>query len=221
MTNRIEQLLSVLESIDGPISRPKIEQKRKQLQQIKKAREANPPDDSSGSQDGADDSFDSLSSPTVVGDQANQPVSVVFATLDKGDMSRFSKDYVHGGEPRCFAIGRMMTSDTLLVITTRVGHLAIIGAKLHFWGFKQLSRVFLCQSPDEPDVTQAPVVVVCAKNLDLFNPLSSWLSGDANELCLDLLREVPGRRVHLFAKSATSGWEVYSGESNWTTEFAS
>lgn len=141
-------------------------------------------------------------------------ISTILLTPSRQDIANLRKDYVSGGEPPCLQI--KAAKDATLVIASRASDLPTFGEKLRCWGFARFSRLYLLKPPTNPDLTQADVLAVCEQGKGNVACLQEWpKEADPHVVAATLLTKANGRRVHLFAKSETHGWESLVGDANW------
>ena len=145
------------------------------------------------------------------------PASAILLTPSKHDITSLKKDYFAEGSPACLRV--KAAKDAALVIATHAADLQVFVDKLPCWGFGRISRVYLMAPPSNPDVTRASVIAVCERGSARVGGLESWpTEADAVRLAESILGDLPGRRLHLFAKDQASGWNTVVGDANWACE---
>jgi hypothetical protein len=219
----IERLRAEIELIPGPLSRQKIVNRRNEIKALTQARRHKTADDGLN-EEIAEPSTDlpNEASGGVVStiSEKKEAISAILMTPGRAEGARLTKDYVQGGEPFCLRVGDQMTNTTILMIVMRLIELPVIAGKLPFWKVKGFNRLLLCEKPETPDVTQATMIAVCGEaSAAILEALRPWpIETDPPSLGQQLLDHIPGRRVHLFAKANTPGWESVIGDDNWSTE---
>jgi hypothetical protein len=221
----IERLRAEIESIPGPLSRQKIMNRRNEIKTRSRARRHTTAGDGSNeeiagpSTDLPNGASDNVVLTTI---EKKEAISAIMMTPGRAEAARLANDYVQGGEPRCLRVGDQMTNTTMTMIVMRLIDLPVIAGKLPFWKVKRFSRLILCEKPETPDVTQATVIAISGKSsADILKALQPWpTETNPASLCQHLLDHIKGRRVHLFAKVNTPGWESVIGDDNWSTELS-
>jgi hypothetical protein len=216
----IERLLDEIRAIPGPLSRQKIINRRNEIQARKRAKRLNADSHEPAAEAASAGDEPNVSAGEVDTAPRDKTVSAILLTPNHTDAARLAKRYVEGGEPFCLRIGDDATNDTVLMFVMRLSELTMVTANLPTWKAKRFSHIFLFDKPETPDLTDATVVAVCGRATDdLIGALRAWPSeSDPTKLCQALLAQLPGRRIHLFAKADTPGWESVVGERNWSTK---
>jgi hypothetical protein len=155
-------------------------------------------------------------------DETTKPAfELVLMTPSNGHMRRLREDYV-GRLPLWGRIYDRVSTDAIGVVVARVSDLPIIERKLlPGCGFAGIAQVFLLHEPLSSDVTQAEVVVLARRQPSTQDesPQLQWMpKGQAVDLTALSTVFAPGaqQKLHLFATSASDGWQSIVGEANWS-----
>jgi hypothetical protein len=214
MMSTIDRLHALLQAIDGPASRNALVKIRAGLKPKSKGTDGDnivrfPP------------IAVAHEAPDQAGTHFNltSPIAAIFVEPGKSDLSRLKKDFIAAGEPLCLGLGQAIAEDAVLIASARVGDLPIIADKLALWKFKRFSHIYLLSPPTGPDLMNAAALAVCERGASKLPSLDEWpVDKDPTELAHGLLSGIGGRRVHLFAKAESHGWESIIGDANWSTE---
>jgi hypothetical protein len=152
--------------------------------------------------------------------QPKLPITALLATVSGRDATRLSKEDIREGRPKCLSFGNDVGSKAVLLVCAKIGVLPSLSRAIESLKFGRCSRIYLLSEPATPNVTDCDALAIYERGgLKLSSDVTDWPS-EKNPISLAdrLLADVTGRRVHLFAKSKTPGWESIIGEENWQTE---
>lgn len=147
-------------------------------------------------------------------------IAAALVTPSRSDVTNIIKKYVRGGEPYCLRIGKAMNNDTIIMIVAQMNELTQIAEQLWYWKAKKFDLLILGATPETPDVTRSMAIGVCGKvDPDAVARLQTWATElDLTKLGQQLLKRIPGRRVHLFGPGDAPGWETFADDELWSTE---
>ena len=152
--------------------------------------------------------------------ESEPPIAALLLTASGRDASRLTKEGNRESLPRCLRISNDVGDKAVLLVCAKVGVLSSMSRAIESLKFGRCSSIYLLSEPTGPDVTECDALAIYRRGgFKLSSDVTEWPSDKSPISLADrLLADVTGRRVHLFAKSKTAGWESIIGEENWATE---
>ena len=146
-----------------------------------------------------------------------QPIAALFMTPSAHDVSRLNEVYAGKVQYRCLSFGSEVAAISALIVSAKLGVLMSMQKVFEDWGFIRCCSIHLLSEPIAPNVTECAALAFYERGgLTCNGTVRDWpVDPDASQLADLLLKGVDGRRVHLFAKSESLGWESIVGAENW------
>jgi hypothetical protein len=154
-------------------------------------------------------------STVVSAEEAPAPrIHIVLATPTSRDASR-----IRNGEtpPLLSELKRELGDQAVLLVHTKLATLISMVAAGASAGFDRFSAISMTTQPATPDVGDCDVLAIFERGeTKLSVNMTDWPSEKGPlKLANRLLKDIEGRRVHLFTKTASAGWEALSSDSMW------
>jgi hypothetical protein len=145
------------------------------------------------------------------------PITALLATPGWRDASNLGKAYLEQGQPTCLSLGNEIGDHAVLFVYAKVGALLSIATAIGWWKFKRCSHVYLLSEQESPDVIESDALAIYERGEFRLSRVLADPPAEKDPVTYvnSLLQGVSGRRVHLFADSATPGWESIIGDMNW------
>lgn len=145
------------------------------------------------------------------------PVAAVLMTVNSKDVSRLDKSLQENSDPNCLTLRDQIENRAVLLVYTRASTLTSMQAVIKSLGFDRCSRIGLVGEIAGNDITSSNVMAIYVRGgLTGIAEAIDWRSEkDPAALADRILAGIEGRRVHLFAKSRSEGWDSLVGDENW------
>jgi hypothetical protein len=232
-------LIDILNSNDGPITRRVLKKERDKL---KPAKASTIEGTFSSAQDGADQSAEvnrssddredrigDAQDPLSIGPKDEQraipssvksevvtdaitPIAAVLMTPNSDDVARLV------AEPSLWVGSEWLNSAVaVLLVEAKLGDLLAISDFVSSLSFARCSHIYLLTKPQDADLINRMVLAVFERGGASIpsSPLKWPKEKVGIDLANRLLDGVEGRRVHVFAEGPADGWESVVGDDNW------
>jgi hypothetical protein len=145
------------------------------------------------------------------------PVAAVLMTVSSKDVSRLDKALQENGDPDCLTLRDQIEDRAVLLVHTKASTLISMQAIIKSLGFDRCSRIGLVGEVTGNEITSSGVMALYVRGgLKGIAETINWRSEKGPVALADrILAGIEGRRVHLFAKSQSDGWDSFVGEENW------
>jgi len=138
-------------------------------------------------------------------------------TVSSKDVSRLDKALQENGDPDCLTLRDQIEDRAVLLVHTKASTLISMQAIIKSLGFDRCSRIGLVGEVTGNEITSSGVMALYVRGgLKGIAETINWRSEKGPVALADrILAGIEGRRVHLFAKSQSDGWDSFVGEENW------
>lgn len=145
------------------------------------------------------------------------PVAAVLMTVNSKDVSRLDKALQDNVELKCLTLRKQIDDRSVLIVHAKATTLMSMQAIIKSLGFDRCSRIGLLGEVTGNDITSSSVMAIYVRGgLTGIAEAIDWRSEKSPVALADrILASIEGRRVHLFAKSQSDGWDSFVGEENW------
>jgi hypothetical protein len=145
-------------------------------------------------------------------------VAALLITPTEEQAVRFGKELVDGLglTAPCVKISGEIDANAVLLIDAKAETLLSMSTIISSLGFSRCVQASLLSEPDGHDITSSRTMAVYVRGKIELARFKNWQSDvSPAELAGQLLDDVSGRHVHLFATAETDGWVSVIGDANW------
>lgn len=220
----LDRVAEILSECDGEITRSWLTDRRKRLRgnlglpevsEEDAVAEIDPTDAPSIQLDTSDgSSHENADSEDL--ESANRKVSALLITCTDDQLKQFEDSLAKNSNAPCVKICGNIDANAVLLVEATAETLLSMSTTIGSLGFSRCIQVGLLCKLDGQDITSSRLLAIYVRgNIDVV-PVSDWQDDvTAAQLSEQVLENVRGRCVYLFAPSETDGWESLVGDANW------